>query len=994
MKKFIISFCLILFALNTWGQTREIKGQIKGPDQQPIPGVTIIQDGTQNGTVTDDDGNYSLQIPDSGTVVLTASYTGYSDQKIVVGEQSEYNIAMDTEKADEVVVIGYGTVKKSDLTGSVSSLKPDDVKEVPSGSVIEAIQGKAAGVDITRTSGEAGKAPNVVIRGTRSIAAGNGPLYIVDGVQYGNPQDINPNDIASMEVLKDASATAIYGSRGANGVIIITTKKGKSGDGLKVFLNTYAGVSSPLAYPKAMTAQEYADLRLEAAKVGNPNATYQTALSSDEYDNYVNGVSTDYTDLVLHNGSQKNIQIGVAGGTDKLRSYFSLDYFNEKGLLLGDELDRYSGRFNLDYDVAKFLKIGTQTQVTYYDKFGRNNVLGNASKISPLTTVNNPDGSLDLQPNDKHANPLLDEQPNTAENLTKTLRIFPTIYAELRPFKNHDFTARTNLAINWDNRSQGIFNSATSYQIVNSGASQSRASHDAQARKQLNWQGILNYNKTINENHSFGVTALSEIITNKTEQFYVEALGQLIPEQLYYNLGDNMTRSISSKYTESSLVSFAGRVNYSFKSKYLLTLTGRTDGASVLAEGNKWDFFPSVAAGWKISDEKFMDFQKVFNAIKLRGSWGVAGNSNIDPYSTQSNLYRVPFSYDVAGVTAYTFSPLIGNTSTAWEKSSTIDFGLDFGMYNDRITASIDYYDTKTRDLLLAKNLPLSTGVTKTIANVGRTSNKGIELTLTSVNIDKKNFVWTTTVTFMRNKERVEELSDGQTIMQVTDPDGSNARFVVVGQPVNSYYDYEKIGIWQTSDAEAIAAHNALNAGYQVQPGKIRIKDQNGDGIINPDDRTVVGNNVPKWSAGFNSEFKFFNSLDISFFLFARMGHTINYQYAYNPTNGDNSLSTREYWTPENPTNDLPRPGLTYENTYANSINYVDGSFLKLRSFTVGYSVPSKISSKFGMSRLRVYVTGKNLLVFSKIKSYDPEMEGNLTFPTVKLFVGGINIEF
>jgi TonB-linked SusC/RagA family outer membrane protein len=751
------------------------------------------------------------------------------------------------------------------------------------------------------------------------------------------------------------------------------------------------GVSDVLAYPKAMSGSEFADLKLEAYKTQNPldtDPTYLEALGTDDYNNYNNGTQTNYTKEVLHKGFQREVQFGVSAGTEKLKTYFSLAYYNEKGLLKNDNLNRYTGRLNLDYQIKKFLKVGTQTQITYYDQSKRANPLGNASKINPLTTPFTADGSIIILPGGKHANPLLDEQPNTAVDKLNTIRVFPTIYAELTLLKG--LTARTNLAINWDNRSEGIFYAENSYTRLNDGYTTSMASHDASYRTQFNWQGIINYNTTIKEDHTIGITALTEVIKNKTERFYIQATDQLIPEQLYYNLADNTSSITNSVYSKSALVSFAGRINYSFKSKYLLTFTGRSDGASVLADGHKWDFFPSIAGAWRLSDESFMKFQNAFNTIKLRGSWGIAGNANIDPYSTQSTLSRVPYSYDQTGANGYTLKPQIGNKETRWEKSTTWDFGLDLGILKDRITVTFDYYDTKTKDLLLTKKLPLSTGVVQTVANVGKTRNKGIELAVNSVNYQTKNFKWSSTLTFMRNKEEVLALTDGLTNMQVTITDATtnsqNTKTVVVGSPVNSYYDYEKVGIWQLGEDDQAA-------GFGQQPGKIHIKDQNGDGQITPADRVVVGSSVPKWSGGFNSEFKLYN-FDLSFFLYARVGQTINYQYAYSPNGTENSLSTREYWTPENPTNDLPRPGLVVESQYLGTLRYTNGSFLKLRNATIGYTLPSSVSKKFMLSKLRIYVTGKNLLVKSKIKDYDPEMQGSLTFPTVRLFVAGLNMEF
>lgn len=1009
MKVLLSTCCLVLLALSTWAQTKTVTGQIIGPDKEPVIGAAVLEKGTNNGAQTDIDGNFTIAVKDSGNPVLVVSYVGMKTQEIPVGNQSNISVAMedDAKVTEEVVVVGYGTIKKSDLTGSVSSLKPADVKQVPAGDVRDAIQGKAAGVDIVRASGETGKAPSITIRGNRSISASNDPLYIVDGVQYSSIQDINANDILSMEVLKDASSTAIYGARGSNGVIIVTTKKGAAGE-LKVSVNSYLGLSKVenygffqgWAYPMANSGEQYAQLKREAARTTNPLGNYvsdDVALGSADYANYQAGIETNYTkELLKSHGLQKDVQVGISGGTDKFKTYFSLDYFNEQGILKNDNLTRYTGRLNLDYNLNKYIKVGTQTQITYYDQNKRVNPLGNASKIDPLTTPYNEQGGYVERPGGVHANPLIDLAPNTAVNKINTLRIFPTIYAEVTPIKG--LTARTNLAINHNSIGDGSYFARSSYKLLNSSTSYSISSFETQTNVQLNWQGILSYNKTVANNHNIGILGLTELITNTKERYLQQAYGQLLSEQLYYNMAEVSTGPVASKYTKQSLLSFAGRLNYSYKGKYLLQATGRWDGASQLAEGNKWNFFPSVSGGWRVSDEKFMDWQKTFSTIKLRGSWGLAGNAFILPYATQSTLVRFPFAYDNTATTAYLFNPQIGNARTTWEKSSTVDIGLDLGVFKERITLGFDYYHTNTNDLLLTQVLPLSTGVTQTVNNIGKTQNIGQEVTLTSVNIQTKKFTWSSTLTFMRNREKIVSLTGNQTFMPVTttDADGTpNAtKIVVVGAPGGgAFYDYEKIGLWQADQQEEINQWNANNPTSKVAPGMIKIKDQNGDGKITTDDRTVVGSTVPKWSGGFNSDFKYLN-FDLNIYLFARYGSTINYQYAYSPTGVENSLSTREYWTPENPGNDLPRPGYTIDSRFQNTYNYVDGSFLKVRNITLGYTLPSSLTEKIKISRLRFYVTIKNLMVFSKQKNYDPELNGSLTFPQTTLYVGGFNLDF
>lgn len=1005
MRFLITMCCLVLFSVASWAQ-RVITGQIIDSEKEPLIGAAVLQKGTTTGTTTDIDGNFSLSVSDTGKVVLVVSYVGLPTKEIdVAPDQTMVSINMEpnAKELDEVVVVGYGTVRKSDLTGSVSSLKPDDVRQVPSQSAMEAIQGKAAGVDITRTNGSAGSAPNIVIRGTRSISATNEPLYIVDGVQYSGIQDINPGDIMSMEVLKDASSTAIYGSRGANGVVIITTKKGAAGE-FKVTVNSYYGVSTPGKFPRSMNGQEYIDLRRQALRtqaadaaggVDDPNLDNQNSKVAQEMQNLANGTETNYIKELLHNGTQKDLQVGIAGGNDKLRSYFSLGYYNETGLLKNDEIKRYTGRLNLDYTLNKFIKVGTQTQITSYDQLRRVNPFGVASNINPLTKPFNEAGDYDPAPGingfntGPQQNPLIDEKANTAVDKEDRLRIFPTVYLEVSPLKG--LTGRTNMSLTWDDQSRNVFQAANSYGRFNQ---KSLSSHAGTFSRNINWQGIINYSPTLGKNHSLNLTAISEILDNKSEIFTASGENQLIAEQSYYNLaGNNENIKISSLYRKNTLVSFAGRVNYSLKGKYLLTLTGREDGASQLSEGQKWDFFPSVAAAWRVGDEQFLEkVRPVFSNIKLRASWGIAGNAAVRPYSTQSLLSYIPFGFDNTQSLAYGYDPQIGNDALRWEKTTTYNVGLDLGFFKDRITATVDYYDARTRDLLLTRALPASTGVVQTVQNVGRTRNRGVEVTLSSVNIETKRFRWSTTLTFMKNIERVTELVNDLPYMSVPDDDG-NVRIVAVNAPVNSFYDYEKIGLWQTGDADAIAAHNAANPTYLVRAGDIRIKDQNGDGRITADDRLVVGSQVPKWSGGLNSEFKFMN-FDLSLYFYARVGNTINFQGPYDPNGNRNSISTREYWTPENQGDDLPRPGRALPAEYRTTINYMDGTFYKLRNVMLGYTIPDALTKKLRISRLRVYVTGKNLFVISNVKDYDPEMNGAYNLPLTRLYVAGFNLEF
>jgi TonB-linked SusC/RagA family outer membrane protein len=1001
MKFLLTTASIMLFVLSSWAQTRQITGQIIGAQKDTLAGAIVKQKGTNNGTATDYDGTFSLTIPDTGNVILQVSYAGYTQQEIAVGNQStiKVNLEEDAKLMDEVVVVGYGTVKKSDLTGSVVSMKPEEITKVPTSNVMESIQGKVTGVDITRTSGSAGATPNVTIRGNRSITASNGPLYIVDGVQYSFIQDINSNDIQSMEVLKDASSTAIYGARGGNGVIIITTKRGVSNKP-RVYLNAYTGFSQAEGFPTAMSASKFADLKRAAyaanhGGVAGTDAQVFTNANPDgttELSYVQNGTNTNYVKDLIHNGLQQDVNVGFAGGTDKLKAYFSLDYYREKGVLKFDEMKRFTGRMNLDYQVNKILKVGTQTQFTHYDQSKRFNPMSKAFSVTPISPAYDANGNLILLPlNLAQPNPLADEQPNAFSNQVTTDRIFPTIYAEIAPLKG--LTLRGNMMFSIDNIKDAAFYSANSVQQIPK-AKTATSSIINKANTNKDWQFIATYNTKIQEKHSLTLTGLTEFIELKQDTSLASGSGQLVDQQLYYSLGANTTQQISSYYKKSNLISYAGRFNYGYKGRYLLTATGRIDGASQLAPGHQWDFFPSVAGAWRIAEENFMKNQRMFSEIKLRASYGVAGNYSVAPYSTQTVTKQVPASYDGANpVAAYAYSTQVGNPNLKWEKSGTVDIGLDIAIMQNRFVFSGDIYETNTNNLLLNRQLPPSSGVTYVIDNVGKTRNRGIELSLTTNNLQNKALAWSTTFTFMKNKEEVTQLTDNQNILNIGS--ATTPQYLVVGSPVTTYYDYEKVGIWQLGQESEAAK-------YGQKPGDVHLADLNGDGKITTADRKVVGTGVPKWSGGINNTLSF-KGFDLSFYFYARMGQMINIRNAgnlYDPQGVNNSIEVgnSDFWTPTNPTNDLPSPnqGTAYSGVVGYStLGYYDGSFIKLRSVNLSYTVPQKWSQKVGIQSAKVYVSGKNLwLLYSKIKNYDPEMGGTFSGPLVRLYTFGINLEF
>lgn len=970
---------------------KTVIGKITDETDKAMAGVSINVKGSSVGTTTNDKGEFSINVEETDVLVFT--YVGYEPQELRVGSTENFSIMMVSVKKDldAVVVIGYGTVKKRDLTGSVISVKADEIKKVPAANLMESLQGKLPGADITRMNGSATSNVNITIRGNRSITAGNGPLFIVDGIQYSSIQDINPNDIQSMEVLKDASSTAVYGSRGANGVIMVTTKKGSTGKP-RINFNSYYGNSEVSGYPRYMNSTEYQDFRREANRritlAGiNPTGVWTSPandpalFNSAELANLQNGVYTDYPNLLFRNGNMQDYQVGLSAGSDKTKVYLSLDYFKETGIMKSDDLARYTGRLNVDQLIGKIARAGMQFQFTYYDANTRTNPLDEASKVAPYSEAFDATGAIILSPMNDAArwNPLVDDQPNIyAVNNSATNRTLGVAYVELMPFKG--FTFRSNLGAVFSNSAVRSFNESNSLARRGQGA---LANYTSNKGTDITWENILTYSRQ-SGNHSFGVTGVTTFLQYQSEFVAAEGRNQILPSQLYYALGNAIDGVlVSSGYSKNNLISYTARGNYSFKGRYLLSATIRTDGSSKLGDGNKWDYFPSVAAAWRISDEAFMQNSRLFSDLKLRASYGITGNDAVSPYQTQTPLTRIPNSFGDNPALGFALSERLGNPALGWEKTKVTNLGLDFGLFNHRLTGSIDYYYTITNDLLLDRTLLPTTGLSVVAQNIGSTKNNGIDIGLNVGIIRKPDMTLNAGVTFFSNKEEIYTLVNGN-------DDIANSWFI--GYPVRVFYDYNKTGIWQMADSAEAALNNQ-------KPGDIKVQDINGDKKITPADRMVVGQLVPKWNGGLNIDFRFKN-FDLNAYFFARMGQTMNYNYNTRVhLAGRESGAVVNYWTPENPSNDFPHPRSTVAGvtnlTYGSTLAYTDGSFIKLRNLTIGYTLPKSVLSKIGIAGVRVYVTGKNFwTIYSEVDDYDVEANGSLTSPFTKLFMAGINVDF
>ena len=978
------------FSIAAFAQSKTVTGTIK--DQvtgTPVQDATVQVKGSAQTTSSDASGRFSIAVP-SGKSVIVVSHVSFGTQEITVGNQSDIsvNLSNAVTNFNEVVVIGYGAVKKRDLTGSVVSIKGDEVTKVPATTPIEAIQGKVPGADITRSNGYAGQGASIRIRGTRSIAnpgSSNNVLYIVDGVQGVPMSDINPNDIQSIEVLKDASSTAIYGSRGANGVVIITTKRGTSGKP-KMSFNTYSGISEVAGYGEFLNGPEYVAFKREAFRA----AGTWTSPSDDakifnplELQAIQKGQFVDWQDLLLNKGRQQDYQLGVTGGSERTKVYFSAGYFHEKGVLKLDEYKRYTARFNIDQTINNWMKVGINSQLAYINNDVRRDPFNQASKTPPIGTPFDSAGNFILFPlGGSQINPLADEQPGQLSRNIKTKRFAAATYLELTPIKDLNF--RSTFSTTQSSAVEGNFYGRNT---INGAGSRSQSSITNNENSFISWENLLTYNKQ-NGNHAVTLTGVTSYIQTVNTNSFAGGNNQLFESQTFYNIGAaNQNPFWGSGYNKSSLLSYTGRINYSFLGRYLLTLTGRTDGSSKLGEGNKWAFFPSAAVGWRISDEAFMQSQSLFSDLKLRASYGVSGNDVIGPYATQNSLSQIQFSYnDANAAIAYGINPTIGNDELEWELTATKDIGIDFGMLNNRISGSIDYYDAITTNLIFPYTLPTSTGVSTVNRNVGKTRNQGFELGINTVNISNKIFTWTSNLTFSRNKEKIVELPNGNVI------DNDYRRSLIVGHSPTIYYDYKKLGIWQLNEATEAAKYDAL-------PGDIKIADISGpdgkpDGKITAADRTFIGTRVPKWTGGFSNNVKY-KGFDLNILFVARVGQWMSSDYyAKYVRNGSQNSSKIDYWTPENPTNAYPRPHATRSSSYVTTLTEFENSFVKLRNVTFGYTFPAALTSRFKVENLRLYVSGKNLYWFSKLRDFDPESEGIIDQPLQKLYVAGLNLSF
>jgi TonB-linked SusC/RagA family outer membrane protein len=981
-----------------------ISGKITTADGEALVGASVVVKGTTIGTVTDIDGKFKLDAPDgNGTLVI--SYVGYETQEVPINNRTVIDFVLKEGSAlQEVVVVGYGTQKKSQTTGAISSITKKQITELPVMNARQALQGRAAGVDVTQAGSKPGSAPQIRIRGRRSFNASNDPLYVVDGIPIaGGIDDINPQDITSMEVLKDASSTAIYGARGANGVVLITTNRGSAGKTTVTF-NTWAGPNQSLGRIEVMNGAQFAEYRREALRAtGNYPAGTGAASDADEAKafepvvlaNIKAGKDFDYVAALLREGFVQSHQIDVTGGNEKTQFFISGNFFKDKGVIKNQDFSRGTFRINLDHKINNRIKVGTSTLAVHSVRNGENfNPIGGAMQENPLGKTFNDDGTPNFLPTSDglRTNPLFEIVPGAIIDETKRYRIFNSLYGEWNILDG--LTYRVNFGPDFNIRRTGNF--VASQTNARRGGAPTGSKYN-EIGFNYTIENILNYNKTLGEKHTIGATALQSIQKDNFDNSNISVLGIPAETQQFNSLGSaSQVTGVSTNLVQWTLLSYMGRINYSYDDRYLITATMRADGSSRFGENTKFGYFPSVAVGWNIANESFLKGTKWLDQLKLRLSYGSIGNQAINPYQTQALLGRTSYAWGTSA--AFGYRPAtIGNADLKWESSTTANAGLDFSFFSGRVSGSLEYYITDTKDLLAPQPLPTSIGFGGFTTNIGHTRNKGVELTMSTVNVDKRDFQWTTDWTFMKNTESIIELANGKV------DDIAAGRFI--GKPLTVFYDLKKIGVWQTADKD-------LAASYVYNVGEIRIEDANNDGKIDASDRQILGSAVPKWAGGLTNRFNY-KGFDFNFFIFARIGQMIASRFhdQQNLLFGRYNNINVDYWTPNNPTNDFPRPNQNQERPRnSTSMIYFDGSFIKLRNVNFGYQLPSDFAKKMRAESIRAFVSIQQPLIISEYRSrykgIDPETQidgeqgvggGEVTAnisPAVKIITFGINAKF
>ena len=1015
-------------------QVRTIKGHVTDEKGEPLIGVTV-KNGNKVVGVTDMDGNYSVRVGRNAALVLT--YAGYKDQKVTGGG----TVAMqpDVLGLDDVVVIGYGTMKKRDLTGAVSTVKSDLIKLTPSWNPMESLQGRVSGLDITKSSGRAGTGVSMQLRGNRSITASGSPTVLIDGMA-GDISSLNPNDIESIEVLKDASSTAVYGSSGSNGVILVTTKKANKGK-LSINFNTYVGFNGWSILPKMNSPEQWLATRLLARREAGDVIEDDETIDMEAKEAIAKGQVIDWVDALMQTGSTQNYSLSLSGGTQRTQAYFSLNYSKEKGQYKNDEYDVYSSAIRINHDAYSWLSAGLHSQLSYTSRESTTSKLDRAMRANPFGVLYKEDGSVNEYPvldDNRMVNLLLNQDRNVYRNHPTKFALFFQPYVRIRPVSGLTLESRASISLSYNNgRSFVGYGSYQFYDAAGTGAVDAPHSETANFTSAAlsnsrswgySWENILTYNFKIADVHDFTITGVTTYSDFQNESSSLSNTGITTNTYYWTNMGASTgnNKTISSGYSMGKSMGYVGRINYSYLGRYLLAASLRYDGNSKLAKDVRWNTFPAFSAGWRISDERFMEPTRDWlSNLKLRIGYGETGAAGISAYASWAILNQGNVGLGDQVLTSYTFGQNLSNAQLTWERSKNWNIGLDMAFFNGRIDLTADYYITNTTGVIWKQNVPITNGgfdaqnnftINK---NIARTRNRGLELTLNTRNVETRNFSWQSAVTFSNNKERVTDLGENASEF-ITNGDYT----LHIGDPIRSYRAYRIGGVWQKGQ-EADAAV------FGKQPGDLRVEIPNmhkvSDGVwekvfpdqlddagnpivqtytaenpysVNADDKQIIGHQSPDWSLGFQNTFTW-KWFDLSVYMYTRQGQMIYYDpITWYSSSGGAFPSHFNYWTSTNPSNDFPALNSSrnwQSDEYYTSLAFVDGSFFKIKNVTLGFTLPRTACRKIGISSLRLYGTITNPLVHANshlLENYDPEMGGDLDFPLTKQLVFGLNLSF
>ncbi|HEY4060593.1 MAG TPA: TonB-dependent receptor [Puia sp.] len=1028
LRKILLVGCCVVaacfFAQPLYAQQKSIhvKGRVANESGQPVAKASVMVKGAATGVSSDDNGNFEIDAPSNGT--LTISSVGFVTSSVRVGGRPTVDVVLATASnaLSEVVVIGYGTQRKEAVTGSVASIAGNNLREVPSPNISDALQGRLPGVAISQTSSQPGATMQIRIRGTRSLTATNDPLVVLDGIPYpGGLGDIDMNDVRSVDVLKDASATAIYGSRGANGVVLITTYKGTSGQEPKLAVNGYYGVNKIFSKYPMMNGPQFAALRLAAHQYLQQNGTIQ--LGTDENLN----TNTDWQSLFYQTGKVTNEDISISAGTKRGSYNFGASFYDNVGVVPTQSYQRFSIHGSLDQHVGKYFRMGFTNNSNYNYTQGSQVGMYNTLSNSPLASPYNANGSIKYviaMPLDQQwvdTKKVVDSLKNNWLSQQKGYATYNSVYAEVQIPGVEGLAYRVNVGLNYNQSSSGGYTAVG----VNSNnpAAPSTASLINNQNTDYTIENLLSYDRTINKSQ---INALALYSTEKSQfsQSNISGIGIPADALQYYNIGaagqEIDVLPANQLYNQRGLLSWMGRLMYTYDNRYMLSATVRSDGASVLSPGHQWHTYPAVSAGWNIANESFMKGFPEINALKLRVGYGETSNQAVSPYSTLGLLSTNPYNFGPSSYATGYYVSQLPNPQLSWEYSKTWNYGIDFTILKNRLSGTVEYYITKTNGLLQSVTLPPTSGVGSYTGNVGNTQNKGIEFALDGTILKTASgWTWDAGINMSFNRNKVTRLASGVQADQVN--------WWFVGHPINNIYDYQKIGLW-TSAADSANGHLAtLQPGGNV--GMIKVKYTGGYGAngvpnraITPDDRQIQ-NADPNFTGGFNTRVSY-KGFDLSAVgIFQNGGILISTLYGSNGylnlMSGRRNNVQVDYWTPTNTGAKYPKPGglISGDNPiYGSTLGYFSASYLKISTLSLGYNL-AKFLKPFGIPQARIYFTAQNPFVtfspYHKETGLDPETNSygdqnqavttmyphrfltqGFNTPATRSFIVGLNLNF